>query len=112
MAERNLLKGATDILPAGNGKRSPEQNRRNQARLNRLALDLFANEFRQYERSLRVSNQHNAASIVIVLEIIVPRIPHIVVGEAAVQSKAGFATGKSGTKSEQRDLPIEWCVQA
>ena len=40
---------------------------------------------RQDERALRVADQHDAAALVVVLQVVVPRVEHVVVREAAIE---------------------------
>jgi len=45
--------------------------------LQRLAVDFGGYQAREQTRSLRVTDEHNAATLVLMLQIVIPRIQHV-----------------------------------
>ena len=93
MAEWNALKGPTNVLPTRYGQSRADQNGGNHARTNCLAIDLVANECGEYERALRVTDEYETASAVLVLEVVVPRIPNIIVLKAVFKGRRSGSAG-------------------
>ena len=79
-----MLERSADVFAFRHGDRRAEQDRRQHARLDRLAVDLFADQTSQDERSLRVGDEDEAAAAVVVLQIVIPRVPHVGVLRARV----------------------------
>ena len=53
-----------------------------------------------------MTDQHDAAAVVVMLQVIVPRIAHIVVAEPAIERRAA-AAGHGLSQAGERELPIE-----
>jgi hypothetical protein len=53
-----------------------------------------------------MSQKNEWPAVVIVIEIVAPRIADIIVLDAATQTAPTCASGKTGPKAGQRDLPI------
>ena len=60
-------------------KRQVEQEGRDELLLHRLPIDLLGDELGQDARALGVADQHDAAALVLVLEVVVPGVDHVVV---------------------------------
>src|SRR6478672_7714903 len=101
MTKRNALELAADVLAAPNCDRSSGQNRGNHARLDRFAINLLADQFREDVGSLRMPDQDVAASLVVVLEIVVPRGAHIVVVQPMVDRYTAGCARKQGSQPRQ-----------
>src|SRR6202035_3779337 len=84
----------------------------NHARLDRLAIDLLADELREDERTLRMADQDIAAALVIVLEIIVPSVTHVVVMHPVVDGSAAGRAGEQRSQPRERYLPVHRRIQA
>jgi hypothetical protein len=74
-----------------------------------ISFDLVLDQLSQHARALRVSDEYDAAALVVVLEIVVPGREHVVIAELAIRREA--AAGHCGAQRFQRDLSIERCVQ-
>jgi hypothetical protein len=59
-----------------------------------------------------MADEHEATALVVVLDVIVPRIPHIVILEPLRERGAGAPGGQSGTQTGQRDLPVQRRVES
>ena len=105
MAERDVLESAADIFAFRHGEIGPQQQHRNDARLNRLAVDFVLDELREHARALRVSDEHDAAAVVVMLEIVIPCIEDIVVGQGAIHGNG--RAEQRGTKRTESDLAVD-----
>src|SRR4030095_13733337 len=57
-----------------------------------------------------MADQHEATSFIVVLEIVIPGVPHVVVLNTAYERST--SAGKPRPKSGQRDLPIQRSIRA
>src|SRR5207237_3561739 len=106
LAHRDVLERSADVFAFRHGDRRAEQDRRQHARLDRLAVDLFADQTSQDERSLRVGDEDEAAAAVVVLQIVVPRILHVVVLRTLFEHPAAAAAGEQPAQTGERDLTV------
>src|ERR1700724_1025959 len=106
MTYGNVLELAADVLPARNWNRSSGQDRGNHARLDRFAVDLLADKFRKDVGTLRVADQDVAPSFVVVLQIVVPRVAHVVVVQSVVDRYAAGGAREQRSQSRERYLPV------
>ena len=59
----------------------------------------------QHHRALRVANEHDAAAVVVVLQVVVPGIEHVVVAGTLIEWQPA-AAGHRCAQAGQRDLTI------
>ena len=104
MAERDVLKSAADIFAFRHGKVGPQQQHGNDARLKRLAVDFVLDELREHARALRVSDEHDAAAVVVMFQVVIPSIEDIVVGQGAIHRN--WCAEQRGAKASEGDLAI------
>ena len=90
-AERDLLELPADVLALRRQERRAEDVGADQLLLDRLAVDLVGDQRLQDERALRVADQHHAAALVVVLQVVLPRIAHIVVLNALAEQRQRIA---------------------
>src|SRR5262249_12473768 len=90
-AQRYVLEGAAYILAARHGQRRAGENRGNHPRLNWFAVDLLANEPLKNERSLGMRDEDEAAALIVMLEIIFPRIQNVVILQPAIERASSAA---------------------
>src|SRR5438093_5430445 len=124
VAERYTLKRAAHIilsvLSIRHRQAHSQENRRDETRLHRSAFDLVLNELREQEGPLRVANQHDATAVVVVLEVIAPRVAHVVVRDRSLASRARprekigavDRTEHTGAQSHERDLTVHRRIHA
>jgi hypothetical protein len=79
-----VLKRAADIFAARHRNVGAEEQRRDNSRLNRLAIDFVADQLREHTGSLRMSDEHDTAPVVVVLQVVIPRVDHIAVRHRAI----------------------------
>src|SRR5262245_20809726 len=78
---------------------------RDYLRLNRFALNLVLDHTREQPRALAMAN--NPTALVLVLQVVVPRVDYIVVVRARIPSLHRFARVPCA-KGGQRERAIEW----
>ena len=86
-AERNLLELPADVLALRRQERRAEDVGADELLLNRLAVDLVRDQRLQDVRALRVADQHHAAALVVVLQVVLPRIADVVVLNALAEQR-------------------------
>jgi hypothetical protein len=74
-----VLERAANIGALGHRQAGSHENRRDQFALHRFAVDFFFDEARQHTGTLAVADQHDAAALIVVRQIIVPSREHIAV---------------------------------
>src|SRR6185436_10606819 len=107
MAQRHALERATDVLALGDANHGAEKNRRYQTRLHRLAVDLPPNQLREDERALRVSDEDETASLVVVLQVVIEGVAYVGILQPALERGAATAAGKEPAQPGKRDLAVE-----
>ena len=78
-AERDRLKRTPDVLAFGDLDIEPENEGAGEEALLGLALDLMGDEPREDSRALRMADQHDAAAVVVMREVMSPRRAHILI---------------------------------
>ena len=105
MTQRHVLERSADVFALRHGKICPQQQCGNNPRLHGFAVNLVLNQLRQHPGALRMSDQHHPAAVVVVFEVIAPRIEHVVVDEDSI-GRHGIARQQSSQR-RQRDLPVK-----
>src|ERR1044071_1606867 len=105
MTDWYLLEGASYIFAFRDRKTCAEQQGGDQPILHGLAVDLILNQRSQDTRTLRMANQHYATSLVVVLEIVLPRVDDVVVCKNTIGWN-GFACNICPQRS-QRHLSVQ-----
>src|SRR4051794_37049804 len=93
------------------------KNRRHELLLDWPTVDLALNQRREQERALRMANQDDAASAVVVIQIGTPRITYVVVGDFALacrmRSRDEVGTVDrpeyAGVEAGERNLAVQRC---
>ncbi len=104
VAERDVLERAAHIFALGHRQTGSQQQRGNDARLHRLAVNLALDELREHAGTLRVSDQHHAAALVVMFQVVIPGIEHVVVGQGTVHGHRRAA--KEGPQRREGDLAV------
>src|SRR5215471_8242408 len=81
-AKGNMLKRSPHIFATWYGQCRAEQDGGDHSGLDRLAIDFFPDEFVENKRTLRMRNENETAAFIIMFEVVIPRVPHVIVLKA------------------------------
>ena len=79
-----MLECTAHVFSFWHGKVRPQKQCRDNARLYPLAIYFVAYQLRENTRALRVPDQNHTAALVVVFEIVVPRINHVLVTKNSI----------------------------
>ena len=81
-APGHVLEVPADVAPLGNGDVAAQQQRRDQALADALAVvDAVVDQLAQQVGALRVADQDHAAAVVVPAQVVLPGADHVAVGE-------------------------------
>ena len=107
LAERDLLELSAHVFPRRREQRGAEDVRADKLFLDRLAVDLVRDQRLQDEGALRMADQHDAATLVVVLQVVLPRIADVVVLNALAEQRQRIGIGRQRRlQAAERDLPV------
>ena len=111
MTQRHVLERAADVFAFRHGDHRAEENGREHPRLNRLPVDFFTDQAIEDERPLRVRHEHEPAAVVVVRQIMVPRVAHVVVLHPSLERGASAAAGEQPLQPRERHLTVQRSVR-
>src|SRR5690242_18580332 len=108
MTQRDRLEVAADVFARWNLQPRTRENHRENATLNRLTVDLVLDQLAAHQRSLRMTDQSDAAALIVMRKVVAPRVFHVVVSQRSID--VDRMAVQAGAQRRQRHLAIQRCI--